>query len=451
MTLTSAPPAAPPRAAGVILALTCAAPLLVLINYTAPMVTLPDTAAALGAGVTGPAWILNGISLGLSALLLVAGSLADDYGRRRVYVLGMWVLAASSVLVAVAVNTPTFVAGRLLQGAASAAVLAASLGILGHSTPSGPARLRATGRYGATLGLGIAVGPLLSGWGATVGSWRAVYWAVAAGAVILAVAARLLPESRAERARRLDVPGVLTLALGVAALLAAITEGRTGWTRPIVVAFFAAAAVLLVAFVVVERRRAEPMIDLGLFRRPMFLVSTGGALVTGIAVIGLMSYMPTVLTLAHDMTSVTAAALFSVWSGTSFLTALLNRHLRMGSRVRLALGLILSAAGTLPLLGVADHLSYGRVLPGLFVAGIGSGLINASLTHLAIESVPAHRVGMGSGAGNTARYIGSAVGVAVTVTVAGVFGLSAGTDVTVVAYAVVAVAAALLALAARTA
>ncbi|GAA3691127.1 MFS transporter [Nonomuraea antimicrobica] len=414
------------------LAVAASAPLLVLTNFTLPMVTLRDTARSLEAGPTGPVWILGSIALGLSSLLLVAGGLADDHGRRRVLVTGLTVLAAAAAVAALSPNLPVFVLARLVQGGASAAVLAASLGIVGHAYPTGTERVRAAGRYGAMIGLGTAVGPLVSGVLATVADWRAVYWLMAACGLALAVlSALMLEESRAERPRRFDVPGVVLLTLGVAALVAGVTEGRAGWSRPVVLWAFALAVVLVAAFVAVERRRPEPLLDLELFGRPVFLVATGGALVVGAAVVGLLSYLPTVLQDAHGLTPMETALLFALWSGLSFLASLLTRHVRLGAAGRLALGLGLSAAGFAGLLGVGASLSLPLVLGGLAVSGVGSGLINSSITHLAIESVPAHRVSMGSGANNTARYIGSSLGAAGVAAVVGGLGIVPGTTVAV--------------------
>ncbi|MCK2217765.1 MFS transporter [Actinomadura sp. ATCC 31491] len=408
---------------GATLAVTSAAPLLVLANFTAPMVTLPQMARSLGAGPTGPVWMLGAIALGLSSLLLVSGGLADDHGRRRVLVAGSVVLAVASVLGAAAPSVPVFVAARLVQGGASAAMLAASLGILGHAFPSGPERVRATGRYGAMLGLGTLLGPLVSGALAALTGWRAVYALVGvAAAALAAIAARTLEESRSPAPRRFDVPGVVLLSLGVAALVAGVTEGRAGWSRPVVPAAFVLAAVLLAAFVAVERRRAEPLLDLTLFRRPAFLLATGSALVVGGAIVGLLNYLPTVLQVAHGLTPLATALLFAVWSGPSFAGALLTRHVRLGSAARLAAGLGLTAAGFAALLGVGATLSLPLVVAGLVVSGVGSGLINSAITHLAVESVPAHRVSMGSGANNTARYVGSSLGAAGVAAVVGALG-----------------------------
>ncbi|GAA3465633.1 MFS transporter [Nonomuraea roseola] len=420
-----------------------AVPFLVLATYTLPMVTLADTARDLGAGPTGPVWILSSIALGLSALLLVAGGLADDYGRKRTLVIGTCVLAGAGVVAALATSVPVFAGARLVQGGAGAAMLAASLGIVGHTHPAGRPRLRATAAYGAMMGLGTAVGPLLSGMLALAWSWRTVYWLTAALALVLAIVSALtLKESRSAEPRRLDLPGVVLLTLGVAALVTGVTEGRQGWTRPVVAVAFVAAALLLVAFTVAERRRREPLLDLDLFRRPPFLVSTGGAMIVGATVVGVLGFLPSVLQSAHGMTPMGSALLLAIWSCMSFLTPLLAGRVRLGAGSRLSLGLLLSAAGYAGLLGVAGDLSLPLTVAGLLVSGVGSGLINSSLAHLAIESVPQHRVSMGSGASNTARYVGSSLGAAAMATLVGTLGLQTGVLVTLIASIVLKLAAA---------
>lgn len=414
---TTAPPRADRRAGGsaAVLAVPAAATLLALMNYTAPMAVLADTAGGLHAGATGQIWIMSSISLGLAAALLAVGSLADDHGRRRVFAIGTAALAASSVACAVAPGALVFVIGRIVQGAASAALIATGLGIIGASF-EGHRRAHATGVWGAMLGLGIALGPIAAALMTTAAGWRSWYWAAAAASVLLGAAAlRTLPESRAARRRGLDLPGAATLSLGVAALLAAITWGRTGWTAPGVLGLFAAAAVLLAAFTVIELRRAEPMLDLALFRRAPFLLSIIGALVTGLAVIGIMSYLATVLNVALGLSPFASALVLAVWSSLSFLAALQARRLprRLSAGHLLGAGLLLSAVGEVAMLGLSTDSAWERLVPGLVVAGIGSGLANAMLARLAVESVPPDRASMGSGANNTARYIGAALGVAI--------------------------------------
>ncbi|MEW5628784.1 MFS transporter [Streptomyces hydrogenans] len=460
---TPAPDTPVPRRPAATLAVTAAATTLALMNYTAPMLTLPATAEAFGTPSSAQAWLLNGTPLGLAALLLVAGALADAHGRRRVFLLGTLALGVTTALGALAGTTALFTAARIAQGAASAAILAGSLGLLADAYPSGRDRIRATGVWGASVSAGIALGPLLAAV-LSLADWRLAYLALGAATLATAVTgARTLtppragggggpapspagsgggpapspgrtadapapspertadapapsPAGRAGGGGRPDLAGATTLALALGALLTALTLGRDGWLRPAVGALLLASAVLLALFVAVECRRKDPMIDLGLLRRPAFRASTVGALFTGLAVIGLFSVLPSLLMRGQGVAPLAAAGLFVLWSGTSFVVALQARRLagRISAPYQLALGFVLSAAGVLPLLGTVDApaVPWPRLMAGLVVAGAGSGLLNAALPRLAVDSVPPERAAMGSGANNTARYIGSAAGVA---------------------------------------
>ncbi|MFC9791754.1 MFS transporter [Streptomyces sp. NPDC127584] len=496
--------AAPPRASTrprAALAVTAAATAIALMNYTAPMLTLPETAAAFGTPASARAWLLNGTPLGLAVLLLVAGSLADAHGRRRVFLLGTLGLGLTTALGAFAGSTAAFTAARIAQGAASAAVLAGSLGLLAAAYPAGRDRIRATGIWGASVSAGIALGPLLAG-ALSLADWRLAYAVLGAAALVTAgTGARLLPREEAPRAGartgpeladdarppldlagdsgprpdlggavrtgrdhasgvrpgphpdhasaarpRPDLAGATALGLALAALLTALTLGRDGWLHPRVGLLLLAAVALTGLFVLVEHRSRAPMVDLALLRRPAFLASTLGALFTGLAVIGLFSVVPALLQGGAGMSPLGAAWLFVLWSGTAFVVALQTRRLagRVPAPYQLALGFALSAAGVLALLGGLEGPagSWPRLLPGLLVAGAGSGLLNAALPRLAVDSVPPERAAMGSGANNTARYIGSSAGVALMLALA-----TAGPDTAVLAAAALAVTGAALTLA----
>ncbi|QHY95689.1 Multidrug resistance protein stp [Streptomyces sp. S4.7] len=405
---------------GATLAVTSAATTVALMNYTVPMLALPDLTADFGTATSAQAWLLNGAPLGLAALLLVAGSLADDYGRRRLFLAGTLGLALTTGLGALAGSTLTFTLARIAQGASSAAIIASSLGLLVHAFPAGPGRIRATGVWGAFVSAGIATGPLLAGALGTYG-WQQPYAVLAAAALVIAVLAfRTLGESRAPRGGRPDVAGAVVLGLAMTALLSALTLGRDGWLRTPVVLLLVTAAVLTGVFAAVERRGGAPLIEPRLVGRRPFQAATSGALFTGLAVIGLFSYLPALLQRTLGISPMGAAWLFVLWSGTAFLVALQARRLagRVAARHQLALGFALHAAGALSMLGAVGAGSWARLLPGLFVAGVGSGLLNAALPRLSVESVPQERAAMGSGANNTARYIGSAAGVALMIAVA---------------------------------
>jgi MFS family permease len=427
---------------------------ITLVAFTAPLAVLNATAADLGADTAGRIWILSSMSIGLGAVLLSAGTIADDLGRRRAFVVGLVLLSLASFLAALAPQTWLFVVARVLQGAGGAAVVAASLGLIAHAFPAGPGRATASGVWGAAVGAGIAVGPLVAAGFERLADWRDTYWLLGvAGLVLVAVAPVLVAESRAERPRGLDLPGVLTLAVGTGALLAALVEGRLGWARPVVVLLALLAVLALVLFVRVERRAAAPMLELALLRQPGFAAATGAAFATGLGVLGVMPFMSGFLSAAFGMTPVRAAVLLTAWSATSVLSALLARRLpaRISGRAQLAIGLLGVAAGLLAFSGIDAGATWLRFLPGLLVAGVASGILNAALGREAVASVPPGRAGMGSGANNTARYVGSAIGVTVVAVIvaAAPGGPIAGWNVAMVVAAAVSLAGALWVLARR--
>lgn len=415
------PSAADRRVQSRTLTVAAAGTLLILGTFTMPLATLTSIAAGLDASVESQAWILSSISIGLAAGLLTSGSLADDYGRRRAFVVGAVLLAFGSVGCALAPTPPVFVLARVAQGLGGAAIVASSLGLIGHAFPPGAGRIRATGIWGACVGAGIAIGPLLAvgmddGFG-----WPAPYWLVAVLSVLVAIAGRLLlTESRSADPQRIDVAGVVLLGAGLACLLAGLVEGRNGWGEPIVAILLGAGILVVVAFIVVEHRGSAPMLDLRLFGRPDFVAVTTAALATGLGVIGLMSFSPTFIQRGLGASALAAAVVLLCWSGTSVVTALAARRLpgHIHPRVQLAVGMTVVAAGQLMLFGLSPDTTIGRLIPGLLVAGAGSGFVNAGLGREAVASVPAGRASMGSGANNTARYVGSAVGVTIVAVVA---------------------------------
>ncbi|MFJ7078097.1 MFS transporter [Streptomyces sp. NPDC098781] len=414
-TTSEAAPAEQPAHRRATLALTSAATVVALMTYTAPIATLPQTAAALHTPLSTQAWLLNGTPLGLAALLLVAGSLADDYGRRRIFIAGTFALGLTTALGALTTTTWLFTLARVAQGASSAAILASSLGLIVHAFPDPRGRLHATGVWGACVSGGIALGPLLAG---AMANWRISYGVLGAAAItVAALSTRALSESRAPRGGRPDLAGAVTFGLALVSLVAALTLGRDGWLRAPVGLLLLATVALLALFTVIEHRTATPMIDLSLLRRPRFLASSAGGLFTGLAVIGLFSFLPALLQQTLGLSAMDTAWLFLLWSGLSFAVALQARRLagRVSPQWQLAIGFVLHAAGALALLGSLGSGSWLRLLPGMMVAGVGSGLLNAALPLLSVQSVPAQRAAMGSGAQQTFRYIGSCAGVALTI------------------------------------
>ncbi len=432
------------------LAIAAGGTFLVLVAFTTPLASLTITSDALHSDPGGQAWILSSMSVGLAVALLVSGAVADDYGRRKVFVAGAALLALTSALAALAPNTAVLVLARIGQGIGGAAVLSCSLGCIAAEFPAGPRRAHATGVWGASVGAGIAVGPVVIGLLAAAGSWRAGYWLLAAFAVVLAVVARVaLTEERAERPRPVDVVGATLLGAGLVALLAGLVEGRQGWDRPVVTVLFVAAVALLVAFALWERRVRAPMLDLALFRRPEFVASIVAGTATGAGIIALMSFTPTFFQRAFHFSTLDAALLLLAWSATSAVVALFARRLPagFGARSRIVTSLVVIAAGQFMLTGLDTGTSAAHLLPGLLVAGVGSGVLNAALGQIAVTSVPAGKASVGSGANNTARYVGAALGVTVVAVIAAhadLGALVAGWDTAAVVTAALSLAGALL-------
>jgi MFS family permease len=410
------------------LGIVAASTLLVLATFVTPLATGVRTAAALGTGAGGQAWLLSAMSVGLATALLVAGAAADQLGRRRVFLGGLALVAAGAAVSAAAGSTAVFLAGRLLEGLGGAGVLACSLGLISVAFPLGPSRARAAAVWGASVGAGTGLGGVLTVVLDTGTGWRATYGVTAMLAVVLAVTTRLvLPDLGTRTRRSVDVAGPVLLVAALTCVLVALVGTRSGLGAAGVVAFLVLGAALLVGFVVVENRLAAPLVDLALFRVPGFVGASIGALVTGAAVVGLMSFLPTVLQRALGESLLSVTVLVLVWSAVSTATALAVRWVpALGGRLLLAIGLAVSAVGLAALAVLAPDGSALRVLPGLVVLGVGYGAANAALGREAVAHVPAERAAMGSGANNTARYLGAAVGVTLVVLVT-VSGAPAGT------------------------
>ena len=387
-----------------------------LVTYVTPMATIPQTALDLGAGSGARAWILSSMSVGLAAALLASGAIGDAVGRRRTYAAGLFLLGIGSLGCAVAPTSAVLVAARVLEGVGGAAVLACGLALLAHAFSEPAERVRATGIWGASVGLGITAGALLAAGLGPIGTgWRETY--VVVGLVALALvlpSTRWLPESRAEHPRRLDVAGLVLLAVALTLLVSALTESRSGLSVSAVL-LFAGSAVAMAAYAVVESRVAEPMVDLALLRTPGFLAATLGALVLGAGVIAMTSNVPTLVQLGLGGSLWTATWLITAWSAASVVTSLLVRRvrIRLAGPALIATAMAVVGAGQLLALGLGPASSPWRLLPAMVVAGLATGVLNAVLGREAVASVPSDRAAMGSGSNNTARYLGAACGITV--------------------------------------
>ncbi|MEU3567979.1 MFS transporter [Kitasatospora sp. NPDC036755] len=393
----------------------CASMFMLLIDVNVVVVALPDIQHALGAGFGSLQWMTDAYALALAALLLTAGFLADTYGRRRLFVLGLAVFTAGSLLCGLAPNAPALVLFRAVQGVGGAILSATSLALLAGAF-QGRQRGVAFGVWGAVAGVATGLGPVLGGVLTGGVGWRAIFLVnVPVGLAALVVAVRRVDESRAPGRRRIDRPGVLTLTAGLFSLVyGLITASEAGWGQRGVPLWLAAAALFLVAFAVVERRVPEPMFDVSLLRIPTFVGGSVAAFAMNASLYAVFVYL--VLYLQNGLggsPSVTGVRLLT-GSAVTFVAAFAAGRLtsRVPVRWLIGPGLVLVGAGLLLMRGLTAGSDWTHLIAGLVVSGLGAGLVNPPLASTAVGVVAPQRSGMASGANQTFRQIGIAVGVA---------------------------------------
>ncbi|SOC07011.1 MFS transporter [Rhodobacter maris] len=390
-----------------------AATCLALVIFCAPLTTVTATVTGFAGGGALQAWVLSAMPLGAAAGLLAAGAMGDALGRREVFIGGLWLTAAASALATLAPTGAVMVAGRILQGLGCAGILACGLGLLAERH-AGPARARAARIWAASLGAGVAIGPLLCAALLHLAGWRAAYGVILILALVLALLAPRVLSAAPKQRQAVDVPGAVLLMLGLVPMLAALIQLRAGFSMS-VLALALTGAVFLICFLVREHRAPNPILAPGLFRNRDFVAATTGAFASGAGVLAIMGSVPVILQQGYAMSGIAASLVLLVWSGPTAATALVCGPLtgRFSPRVVLIAALLGCALGQMLLLGLRADAGWHGALAGLLVAGLSNGVLNAALGHQAVESVPAARAAMGSGANNTARYLGSAIGFAV--------------------------------------
>ena len=394
----------------------CLGTFMLLIDVTIVIVALPDMAGSLHTSFADLQWVMDVYALALAAVLLGIGSLADRVGHRRVYLVGLVVFALASLACGLAGSPGVLIAFRGVQGLGGAAMLATTIALLSRLY-SGRDRGLAFGVWGAVNGAASAAGPIIGGLLTQHLDWRWIFFVnLPICLIAVAMTARCITESRNPAGRRVDVAGMAFFTVASAAVTYALIKGNDyGWGSAATLGMFALAAVTLIAFVVTELRVAEPMLDLALFRRGSFTGIMVAALLLSGAAFSYLAYTSLWLQSVRGMGPITAGLSLLPMSIASILAASLSGRFlsEVSPRWVVGIGLLLIGAGA-ALQGMIGAGSTWTVLaPGLAVAGIGVGLSTPSLASTAMASVGAERAGMASGAVNTGRQLGTALGIAV--------------------------------------
>lgn len=398
------------------LAVVCAATAMLMLDIAIVNTALSRIAEDLGAGLSGLQWVIDAYTLALASVVLTAGSLADRFGRRRLFALGLVVFTVASAACAAAPDITALNAARAVQGLGAAVMFAVSLALLAHAFPTPKERAGALAAYGATIGGTFAIGPLVGGALTSALDWEWIFLInIPLGLLCLWVTFTKVAESRDPRARRVDVPGQITLAGGLFALVLALLRGNEeGWGSAVIVGTLAAAAVLLVAFVVIEARVREPMLPLRLFRNPSFTGAQVAALAISATFFAAFLYITIYLQQVLGLSAIEAGLVYLPGTLVMFVVSGATSALgeRVSARVMIAAGLGLVAIG-MALMVLADATSsWTALLPGVLVASVGTGLFNPAVTAVALGSVPGEQSGLAAGVNDTFRQAGIAIGVA---------------------------------------
>jgi EmrB/QacA subfamily drug resistance transporter len=390
----------------------CAGAFMLLVDVTIVNVALPDMARQLHTTFPDLQWVIDLYALVLAALVLTVGSVADKFGRRRLYVIGLVVFAASSLACGVAPNVAVLIAARGVQGIGAAAMFATTMALI-SSSYSGRDRGIAFGAWGAVNGAAAAAGPIAGGLLTTHFGWRWIFLVnLPVSVVAVALTLLVVAESRDPQPRRIDLAGMVTFTVAAASLTYALIRGS--WTSAPTIALLAVAVVALVAFVAVERRRPDPMLDLSLLSNRSFTAMLIAGALLSAAAWSSMAYLSLWLQSVLGLSPIQAGLVVLPCSLAALtVSAAIGRVLHTASpRLLVGVGLFVIAAGALAQALIRTSSSWPIVVPGLVLVGLGAGLSMAPLSATAMAAVPRSRAGMAGGAVSTFRQLGYAFGIA---------------------------------------
>jgi MFS family permease len=398
----------------------CVSALVLPLSFSAGAVATPAIGRELGGDPMALTWITNAFMLSFGSLLMAAGAVADQFGRKRVFTVGVALFTATSLALSIAPTVFWVDALRAGQGVASAAALASGSAALAQEF-EGHERIRAFSALGTTFGIGLAFGPLIAGALIEVSGWRAIFLLTATlGATALLVATPRMRETRDPNARGLDWPGTLTLTSSLALFTYGVIKApQSGWTSASVVALLASSCILLTAFIVIEIRVKRPMLDVTLFRYPRFVGVQILPIGTCCCYIVLVVMLPIRLIGIEGLRELEAGwlmlALSAPMLGVPALAAFATR--RIPAAVLCGVGFLIAAAGLywLSLFHWGDS-KLGLVMPMLLI-GVGAGMPWGLMDGLSVSVVPKERAGMAAGIFNTAKVAGEGITLAIVVAV----------------------------------
>jgi EmrB/QacA subfamily drug resistance transporter len=394
----------------------CLGALMFGLEITSVPVILPRLEKVLHGDFQELQWVMNAYTLACTTVLMATGTLADRFGRKRVFLISVAAFGATSALCGLADSMALLIAGRLLQGLAGGAMLICSIALLSHQFQDARDRGRAFATWGVVSGIGLGFGPIVGSAIIALAGWEWIFLVHLPLALLtLMVAASAITESRDPDASRLDVAGILTLSLAVFGLVYVITQGPAlGLSASIAIA--AATAICFAAFLFAERRQTHPMFDFSVFRNRRFSGAILGCIAMNLSYWPFMIYLPIYLQIGLGYDTLTTGLCLLAYTLPALIFPPLGERmsLRYGPGVVIPFGLATIGMGFIAMKfgSIAAQPGWLTMLPGMLLAGIGIGITNTPVTNTTTASVSPSRAGMASGIDMSARLITLAVNIA---------------------------------------
>ncbi len=402
----------------IVLSVLCLVLFITFLDTTIVSVALGEIQLDLHAGVAQLQWMVNGYTLPFASLMLLAGNLADQFGRKKLLIIGLTVFATGGLISALASNPDILIAGRFVMGIGAAASEPGTLSIIRHTYSEHDQRAKAFGIWAAIAGLALALGPVIGGILLGVGSWRYIFWFNVVVALLLVITSyKILPESSDRSDFRPDFLGFIIGSISLATITFAIIMGESyGYANSLVIALFCLSFISLAIFIFLERKNQNPMLAVRYFRDPAF----SGALFSGFAlffsIFAIFFFTALYLEEVLNYSGYKIATDFLPMTFMMVLSSIFTGKLitRFGSALPMTLGSLVSAIGIfLSMLALGENVPAGWLPWALALAGVGFGSTLVPTVLIALDRVPPEKSSMAASSVNTSRELGSVIGVAV--------------------------------------
>ncbi len=388
---------------------------MIMLDNTVVNVALPSIQSDLGVGLSELEWIVAGYALTFAALMLTGGKLADAYGRRLIFVVGIAIFTLSSLACGLATSGGMLISARIVQGVGAALMNPATLSIIA-ATFAPRERGKAIGIWAGTSALALAIGPLVGGLLTQHLSWSWIFFVnIPVGILGIAASYLLIDESRDSTHERLDIPGLVTSGIGLFALTFGLIEANTyGWGSARIVTAFVLAVVLLVAFVVLEQRQRAPMLDLSLFRNSTYTGANVAMLMTALSMFGVFFFVSLYMQNVLGYSPVQTGAAFLPMTLIIILVAPIAGKVSdlYGSRWLIGAGMTLLSVQLFYFSTLGADATFWSLFPGLAIGGVGMSLTMTPSAAAATRAVPVDKSGVGSAVLNACRQVGGSIGIA---------------------------------------